>query len=55
MKLRWQLVTSHLLSILAAAALLGAVDLVLLVRGTRDAERETLESSLGVAGALSLV
>ncbi|HUK13308.1 MAG TPA: HD domain-containing phosphohydrolase [Thermoanaerobaculaceae bacterium] len=45
MKLRWQLVLSHLVSILAAAILIGAVHLVLLVRSTQTMEEQNLESS----------
>ncbi len=49
MKLRGQLVLSHLGSILAAAAVIGAVNLLVLVRGTRMLERDTLDSSVGAA------
>jgi HAMP domain-containing protein len=48
-KLRGQLVLSHLGSIVAAAAIIGAVNLVLLVRETRKLERETLDASVGAA------
>jgi HAMP domain-containing protein len=48
-KLRGQLVISHLGSILAAAAIIGAVNLFLLVRGTRTLERDTLDASVAAA------
>jgi HAMP domain-containing protein len=48
-KLRGQLVLSHLGSIVAAAAIIGAVNLVLLVRETRRLERETLAASVAAA------
>lgn len=50
MRLRWQLVASHLASLIAAAVLIGFVDLVLLLRGTRSAERQSLESTVQVVG-----
>ena len=49
MNLRGQLVLSHLGSIVAAAAIIGAVNLVLLVRETRKLERSTLDASVGAA------
>jgi HAMP domain-containing protein len=54
MKLRWQFVVSHLVSILTAAILIGAVHLVLLLRGTRALEEQGLESSLSIANHLLL-
>jgi HAMP domain-containing protein len=48
-RLRGQLVVSHLSSILAAAAIIGAVNLFLLVRGTRTLERDTLDASVAAA------
>jgi len=47
--LRGQLVLSHLGSIVAAAAIIGTVNLVLLVRETRKLERSTLDASVGAA------
>ncbi len=52
MKLRGQLVASHLGSILAAVAIIGAVNVILLVRGTRTLERETLDASVAAAERL---
>jgi HAMP domain-containing protein len=48
-KLRGQLIASHLGSILATVATIGAVNLVLLVRGTRTLERDTLDVSVAAA------
>lgn len=49
MRLRGQLVISHLGSILAAAAIIGAVNLMLMLSGTRNLEHDTLNASLGAA------
>jgi HAMP domain-containing protein len=54
MKLRWQLVLSHLASILGAAIFIGAVNLILLVRSTGDMERQSLEAGAGTATRLLL-
>ncbi len=54
MKLRWQFVVSHLVSILTAAILIGAVHLGLLLRSTRALEQQGLESSLATATHLLL-
>jgi hypothetical protein len=54
MKLRWQFVLSHLVSILTAAILIGAVHLWLLLRSTRALEQQSLESSLATANHLLL-
>ena len=54
MKLRWQLVLSHLISILGAALLIGAVNLVLMLQGTRRLEQQSLEASVGTAARLLL-
>ncbi len=54
MKLRWQFVLSHLVSILTAAILIGAVHLWLLLRSTRALEQQSLESSLATATHLLL-
>ena len=52
MKLRWQLVVSHLVSILTAALLIGAVHLFLLLRSTRVLEQQSLDASLATASHL---
>ncbi|MFI5165519.1 MAG: HD-GYP domain-containing protein [Thermoanaerobaculales bacterium] len=54
MKLRWQLVLSHLISILGAALLIGAVSLALMLHATRGMEQQNLESSVGTAAHLLL-
>src|SRR5664280_2952835 len=51
-KLRWQLVVSHLVSILTAALLIGAVHLFLLLRSTRVLEQQSLDASLATASHL---
>jgi HAMP domain-containing protein len=53
-KLRWQFVLSHLVSILAAVLLIGAVHLFLLLRSTRFLEQQSLESSLSTVSHLLL-
>ncbi len=52
MKLRWQLVVSHLVSILSAALLIGAVHVLLLLDSTKALELQGLESSAGTASRL---
>lgn len=54
MKLRWQFVVSHLVSILTAALLIGAVHFFLLLRSTRALEQQGLESSLATSTHLLL-
>lgn len=49
MKLRGQLVLSHLASIFAAAVLIGAVTAVVLLRSTRGVERQSMEAALTTA------
>ena len=49
MKLRWQLVLSHLVSIIIAAVVIGAVTVVLLLRNTAAIERQMVEASLATA------
>ncbi|MBI4917613.1 MAG: HD domain-containing protein [Acidobacteria bacterium] len=49
MRLRWQLVLSHLGSILLTALVIGLVNVVLLLRGTRTMEGQALDSSLTTA------
>ncbi len=51
-KLRWQLVVSHLVSILTAALLIGAVHIFLLLRSTRVLEQQSLDASLATASHL---
>jgi HAMP domain-containing protein len=53
-KLRWQFVFSHLVSIVTAAVLIGTVYLVLLVRSTRALEQQSLQSGLATASHLFL-
>ncbi len=52
MKLRWQLVVSHLVSILTAALLIGAVHILLLLHSTRALEQQSLDASLATASHL---
>lgn len=52
MKLRWQLVLSHLGSIVAAAILIGLASMVLLLRGTHRMEQENLQNTTATAGQL---
>ncbi len=49
MKLRWQLVLSHLVSIVTATVLIGAFHLFLLLRTTRSLEQQSLDASLATA------
>jgi HAMP domain-containing protein len=53
-KLRWQFVLSHLVSIATATIVIGAVYLFLLVRSTRALEQQGLETSLSTAAHLLL-
>jgi HD-GYP domain-containing protein (c-di-GMP phosphodiesterase class II) len=48
-RLRGQLVLSHMVSIVAAAAIIGAINLLILVRETRRLERETLAAAVSAA------
>jgi len=48
-RLRWQLVLSHLGSILAAATLIGMASMVLLLRGTHRMEQENLQNTAATA------
>ncbi len=54
MKLRWQFVLSHLVSILAAVLIIGAVHIFLLLRTARTLEDQGLEASLSTASHLML-
>ncbi|MFH1177239.1 MAG: HD domain-containing phosphohydrolase [Acidobacteriota bacterium] len=52
MKLRGQLVLSHLVLVLASAMVIGAVNLLVLLGSTRSLERQTLESAAESASHL---
>ncbi len=54
MRLRSQLVLSHLVSIVVVAVVLGGVNLFIVLRNTREMERLTLDRTLGLAGQVLL-
>ncbi len=54
MRLRWQLVVSHVVTVSLAAVLIAAAYLALLVRSTRALEQQSLESAVATAGRLLL-
>jgi HAMP domain-containing protein len=54
MKLRWQLVLSHLVSIVSAGILIGAVHLLILINTIRSMEQQNIENSLAAASQLLL-
>ena len=49
MKLRWQLVLSHLVSIIVAAVVIGAVTVLLLLRNTATIEKQMVDAGLANA------